>query len=139
MLHNTLKSDNLLSTKLRLLKRIIRMRGVEVLRLRSLNPNYSKVHGFNNMDIEGDLRDENEVVKTKVVLTLNNMENLSDKGETNMTIFHPTDEFNKGDVLQYSNGMFTYSFRVDNKRYYGERNRLYEYELIHFKTVINNE
>lgn len=123
--------------RLKLLERTIKLRGVDCLKIRSTNQNYSIVHGKNNIDISGDNKFDSKKDIVKVLLNLNNLEDLGDKGSVDQTVYYPWDEFNKGDVIQYKNDLYTYHFAVTEKRYYGESSGLYEYQLEHFKTTVN--
>lgn len=137
MLNNSKKTDRLMKFRLRLLERTIKLRGVECLRIRNNNQNYQLVHGRNNFDVSGDNRIDSDTKIVLVILNLNNLEDLGDKGSYDQTIYYPHDEFNKGDIIKYSNDIYTYQFQVTDKRYYGERNGIYEYQLEHLKTILN--
>jgi len=134
LLSNSNRSDSLLRIKLKILRKTLRVRGVEVQVIKNTNPMYAKVHGFNNIDLDGDRADETSVTTYRLVLNLNNLERVSEKGAT-QTVYHTDNIAEEGDIIKYRDRMFEYAFKVERKSVYGEINFIYEYELSHFRTI----
>lgn len=135
VLSNTDRSERVLKSKLNILRRTIRMRGTDCIRIRSTNKNYSKVHGVNNIDISGDNRRNTEQVKIRLILNLNTMDRVTEKGMMTQTTNHCDDVLEEGDLIKVETPIYTYHFRVERKSFYGINNFIYEYELDHLKTV----
>lgn len=139
MMYDSSKSDRFLKNKLCILRRTLKLRGTDVIRLRNVNEDYNLVHGNNMIDYHGDLSSYNERSIIRVVLNVNDFEEIWDKGIDDQTFYHLENDFNPGDLIQYKNEIHTYTFKVDQRKIYGERNLLYEYTLHHLTTTDNDE
>lgn len=135
ILSNSTQSDRLLHTKLQILKRTLRVRGVECLVIQNQNDIRRRVYGINNIDLDGDRADESKYKHVRLVLNLNNLEHVGEKATTDQTVYHTEDFANEGDVVLYCSRMYEYAFKVNRKMTYGELDFLYEYELNHFRTI----
>lgn len=136
ILTNSERSDRLLTTKLLILQKTLRVRGVEVQILKSSNLVFDKVHGFNTIELaSGDRSDEVTITTCRLVLNLNNLEHVGEKGAGSQTVYHTVNIADEGDVVVYRSRMYEYAFKVDRKQVYGEKDFLYEYELNHFRTI----
>jgi hypothetical protein len=132
-------TDKFIRAKLRLLRRTIRIRGVDCLLIRSSNEAFSKVHGRSNIDLDGDNERDTETKKIRLVLSFNNMDPLGDKSSQSQTVWLPDRKMEVGDIIKYQNERYTFHFKVEELRYYGERDIIYEYELSPFRTTLNND
>lgn len=135
ILNNSFRSDLLLRTKLKILDKTLRVRGVEVSIVKSTNNVYNTVHGYNNFDIDGDRSDESSTKSSRLVINLNALEHVGEKSSQTQTVYHTQNIADEGDLIIYKSFKYEYAFRVSRKSTYGERDFLYEYELEHFKTI----
>lgn len=128
ILSNTDRSDRALKSQLRILKKTLRVKGSECLIIRNKNKKYSRVFGHQNIDVDGDNFIDTVTIPVKLVINNNFLDHYGDKGQ-NQTVYHFSDDLNEGDIISYSTKDYEYRWRVAKKNYYGETNRLYEYEL----------
>jgi hypothetical protein len=135
LLSNTQRSDRLLRSKLSILRKTLRVRGVEVSVIKSTNSVRSKVHGFNDIDLDGDRADETAYKQIRLVLNLNNLDHVGDKAMNNQICYHVEDIGDEGDIIKYTGRVYEYAFKIERKQVYGEEDFLYEYELNHFRTI----
>ena len=139
LLTNSSRSDRLLRTKLRILAKTLRVRGVEVSVIKSTNFVYSRVHGFNDIDLDGDRADETKAKKYRLVLNLNNLDRVGEKANNTQTCYSTENIADEGDIIKYRSRIYEYAFKVERKSVYGELDFLYEYELAHFRTILFDE
>jgi len=136
LLTNSQRTDRLLRSKLAILKKTLRVRGVEVTIIKPNNEVFDKVHGFNTIELlGGDRADEVKISKARLVLNLNNLERVGEKASQAQTCYHYEDILDEGDIILYDSLIYEYAFKVDQKNVYGEQDFLYEYELTHFRTI----
>jgi len=136
LLTNSQRTDRLLRTKLSILKKTLRVRGVEVTIIKPNNKVFDKVHGFNTIELlGGDRADEVKVSKARLVLNLNNLERVGEKASQSQTCYHNQDIMDEGDIVLYDSQVYEYAFKVEQKNVYGEQDFIYEYELTHFRTI----
>ena len=135
LLSNSDRSDNLLKSKLKILERTLKVRGMEVTIIKSTNDMYAKVHGYNNIDLDGDYSYDTMTTTERLVINLNYLERVGEKSGTTQLVYHTKDIANEGDLIKYRSRIYEYSFKVTKKSTYGELNLLYEYELEHLQTI----
>ena len=135
MFASTDLTDRALRTKLRILKRTIKLRGVDCSVLVPKNPDYELVHGFSYMDPSGDYRDQYESKIVRLILNFNNFDPLANKSDQLQVIYHYEPILNLNNLIKYSNESYEYMFKVTDIQVYGERNTIYQYELTHLKTI----
>lgn len=135
LLTNSNRSDRLLRVKLKILKRTIRVRGVECTVIKTTNDVFNIVHGYNNFDLDGDRSNESTSKSVKLVLNLNMLEHVGEKSNSTQTVETTEDIADEGDIILYRSRKYEYAFRVSRKSTYGELDFLYEYDLEHFRTI----
>jgi len=136
LLTNSQRTDRLLRSKLTILRKTLRVRGVEVTIIKPANKVFDKVHGFNAIELlGGDRADEVIVSHSRLVLNLNNLEHVGEKASVSQICYHTEDILDEGDVVLYDSRIYEYAFKCERKQVYGEQDFLYEYELIHFRTI----